>query len=71
MVLILELPAFWYSVAMGISMGHAVRSGTAYVEAFQDRIVPYLAVIVPALLISAIAESIAIQFATPSKPRGG
>ncbi len=61
LVPLIELPCFWLTIAMGISMGHAVQAGAPYGEALAVRAVAYLAVIAPLLLISALAESVAIR----------
>jgi hypothetical protein len=62
MVLALELPCFWYSIAMGMSMGHAVQAGVQpYAAALETRAAAYVGVIVPLLLCSAVAEAIAIR----------
>jgi hypothetical protein len=60
-VLVLELPCFWFAIGMGVRMGHQVQAGARYVEQLSHRAVPYVAVIVPLLLVSAIAEAIAIR----------
>lgn len=61
-VLVLELPCFWLSVAMGISMGHAVQSGVqSYGAALAERAVPYAAILLPLLLASAVAETVAMR----------
>ena len=61
LVLLLELPCFWLALAMGMSMGHAVRSGAAsYPHALGARAAAYAAVILPLLLLSALAEAVAI-----------
>lgn len=63
LVLVLELPCFWFAVGMGIRMGHRVQAGAPYAEQLLRVAVPYAAVIVPGLLVSAIAEAIAIRSA--------
>jgi len=61
-VLLLELPCFWYALAMGMSMGHAVQSGGAsYADALTVRAGAYAAVILPMLLLSAVAESVTVR----------
>lgn len=61
-VLTLELPCFWLALAMGMSMGHAVQAGTqSYLEALTPRAGAYGAVILPALLLSAVAEAVAVR----------
>jgi len=62
LVLLLELPCFFFAVAMGLSMGHAVQSGAAgYAAALSVRARAYFSVIVPVLLASALAEAGAIR----------
>ncbi|MHC4592436.1 MAG: stage II sporulation protein M [Planctomycetota bacterium] len=62
LVLVLELPCFWFSIGMGIKMGHDVQSGALpYPEALARRALAYAVVIVPLLLLSAMAEAIAIR----------
>ena len=61
LVLLLELPCFWYCIAMGISMGWAVQGGTPYQTALASRAPAYASVIVPLLLVSALAESVTIR----------
>jgi hypothetical protein len=61
-VLILELPCFWYSIAMGIRLGQEIAAGeTSYVQGIAPRIDAYVTVILPALLVSAVCEAIAIR----------
>ncbi len=61
LVLALELPCFWVSLAMGISMGHAVQGGEPYLAALAPRAAAYAAVVAPTLLASALAEAVAIR----------
>jgi hypothetical protein len=62
LVLALELPCFWFALAMGMSMGHAVQSGGAhYLLALAVRAGAYASVILPLLLLSALAESVALR----------
>lgn len=62
LVLVLELPSFFYAVAMGINMGWLVQRGElAYLPALSVRARAYAAVIVPMLLVSAVAEAVAIR----------
>ncbi len=65
LVLMLELPSFWFSIAMGISMGHAVQAGQSYVGELAVRSHAYLTVVAPLLLVSAIVEAIAIRGSSP------
>ena len=68
-VLLLELPCFWYALAMGMSMGHAVQSGEAsYADALAARAGAYAAVILPMLLLSAVAESVTVRGAGAREP---
>lgn len=70
LVLLLELPAFWLSIAMGLTMGHAVQIGGAtYAGALAERTAAYATVILPMLLASAVAEAVAIRGA--AAPYGG
>jgi len=72
LVLGLELPAFWYSVAMGISMGQGIQGSTVtYGSALLERAPAYGGVIVPILLISAIAETVAMSGAAGADDRAG
>lgn len=61
LVLMIELPCFWVSIAMGMRMGHQVEAGTPYLAALSTYATAYITVIVPLLLVSAVAESIAIR----------
>lgn len=61
-VMLLELPCFWYALAMGMSLGDAVQDGRApYLEALGVRALAYVTLVAPALLVSAAAESAAIR----------
>jgi hypothetical protein len=61
-VLLIELPCFWYCVALGISMGHVVQGGLAsYPAALALRAGAYVTVLLPLLMASALAEAIAIR----------
>jgi len=61
-VLILELPCFWYAIAMGIRLGQEIAAGqTSYMQGITPRIHAYLMVILPALLVSAVCEAFAIR----------
>jgi len=65
-VLMLELPSFWISVGMGIGMARELTKVGQYTLAnihtlLAPRVAAYTMVIVPALLISAIAETLAIR----------
>ncbi len=61
-VLLLELPCFWYSIAMGIRLGQEIVAGqTSYVEGIAARLHAYVLLILPVLLVSAVCEAIAIR----------
>ncbi|MFP4058344.1 MAG: hypothetical protein ACLF0G_15865 [Candidatus Brocadiia bacterium] len=65
-VLVLELPSFWISVGMGIGMGRALSSPGMYTwEQIRLLVIPrataYWTIIVPALFVSALAETAAIR----------
>ncbi len=65
LVLLLELPCFWYALGMGMSLGGDVqREGVQYLAALRPRAWAYLLLIVPTLLVSAVAEAIAIRAGT-------
>jgi hypothetical protein len=62
LVLVLELPCLFYAVAMGMNMGLLVQSGTVrYLPALSVRGRAYAGLIVPILLVSAVAETLAIR----------
>lgn len=61
-VVLLELPCFWYAIAMGMSLGQEVAAGTSsYGPAFEVRGRAYGAVLIPLLFLSAVCESIAVR----------
>ncbi len=61
-VILLELPCFWYSIAMGIRLGQEVAEGrTGYLEGMAARMDAYGQIILPVLLVSAVCEAIAIR----------
>lgn len=61
-VVLIELPCFWYAVAMGISLGQEIVAGrTSYADGVAVRLQAYAILIVPALLASAVCEAIAIR----------
>ncbi len=67
LVLLLELPCFWFAVGMGIEMGHLVQAGqVAYTAALSARAEAYAAVILPLLLVSAASEAVAIRGSSQS-----
>ena len=66
-VLALELPAFWLSLAMGVSMGQSVSAGVVtYGAALSQRAAVYGSLVLPMLLVSAVAESLAISGVAPA-----
>jgi len=67
-VLLLEMPCVLFTIAMGISMGHAVQSGVAYSQAFAVRAGAYLSVVLPLLVLSALAEAVAIRGSAAHTP---
>jgi hypothetical protein len=72
-MLFLELPCFWYSIAMGIRLGQEILTGqTSYVQGIPDRLHAYMFLILPILLVSAVCEAIAIRgmAASPLKSQG-
>lgn len=83
LVLVLELPAFWYSIGMGISLGHVLRDHYSLAEilffsynspgigrAFAQRGAAYLHIIVPVLAVSALAEAYSVSEASKMVPWG-
>ena len=61
-VLLLELPCFWYSIAMGIRLGQEIVAGqTSYLQGIPARLHAYVLLILPVLLVSAVCEAIAIR----------
>jgi hypothetical protein len=68
-VLLLELPCFWYSIAMGIRLGQEIAAGrTSYVQGIPARLHAYTLLILPTLLVSAVCEAIAIRGMSASPP---
>ncbi|MDP6438330.1 MAG: stage II sporulation protein M [Candidatus Brocadiia bacterium] len=66
LVVLLELPCFWYAIAMGVTLGRDVQAGEGYyLAALGVRGWAYARLIVPALLVSAAAESVAIRAGLP------
>ena len=60
-VLLLELPCFWYAIALGVGMGVEVQAGADYPEALSRAGAAYAQLIVPVLLVSAAAESVVVR----------
>ena len=86
LVVVLELPAFWFSIGMGISLGHHVREhfGLMQILLFRfgepgigpqlvERCQAYVRVIAPVLAVSALAEAYAVSETSKivSVSRGG
>jgi hypothetical protein len=70
-VLLLELPCFWYAIAMGIRLGQEIVAGqTTYSQGIASRVHAYLLCILPVLLVSAVCEAIAIRGMSGSQPEG-
>ncbi len=68
-VILLELPCFWYSIAMGIRLGQEIVAGqTSYVQGIATRLHAYAFLILPVLLVSAVCEAIAIRGMAASPP---
>ena len=68
-VILLELPCFWYSIAMGIRLGQEITAGrTDYVEGVATRLHAYVLLLLPVLLVSAVCEAIAIRGMASSPP---
>jgi len=61
-VLLLELPCFWYSIALGVTLGREVVEGQqGYAAALSARGAAYVRLVLPALLVSALCEAVAIR----------
>ena len=61
-VLILELPCFWYSIAMGIRLGQEILAGqTSYAAGIPGRLHAYALLVLPILFVSAVCEAMAIK----------
>ena len=74
-VVLLELPAFWFAIAMGTSIGrwwHDADPGGALGAAVLERLRAYAAVIVPILAVSGAVESVGVLAGLKEmKPTGG
>jgi hypothetical protein len=69
-VVILELPCFWYSIAMGIGLGQEVTADrTDYLQGIAVRIHAYACIILPLLLLSASCEAVAIRGLSAPPPQ--
>lgn len=60
-VILLELPCFWYAIAMGIKLGQIATSHGGYTAGFEERGRAYGSILIPILFASAICESIAVR----------
>jgi hypothetical protein len=70
-VLLLELPCFWYSIAMGIRLGQEIVNGhTSYMQGIPIRVHAYLVLVLPVLFVSAVCEAIAIKGMRGGPPEG-
>jgi hypothetical protein len=59
---LLELPCFFFSIGMGITLGkEVITHQTAYLSALETRAMVYATVVLPLLFLSAICETIAIR----------
>lgn len=59
---LIELPCFFYSIGMGITLGQEVmRDRVPYLSGLETRATVYLTTVLPLLLISAICETVAIR----------
>jgi len=72
-VLVLELPSFWLSVGMGIGMGRELTRVGQFTLAnmgalLGERATAYVSIILPLLLLSAIAETAAIRGHVVARP---
>ena len=68
LVLMLELPAFWFAIAMGITIGFAVQDqegGQKVMALTRLATQAYVSVILPVLFLSALAEAYAIHDVIP------
>jgi hypothetical protein len=62
MVIVLELPCFWYSIAMGMSLGSEIHAHQiTYVQGMAVRGQAYGTFFVPMLFLSALCESLAVR----------
>ena len=63
-VIVVELGSFWLAIGMGMKLGHVMRDHFAwetFVRAAEPRALAYVVVLVPALFLSAMAETAAIK----------
>ena len=62
---LIELPCFFYSIGMGITLGEAVsRDQVSYLAGLETRAGVYVTIVLPLLFFSAICETIAIRGAS-------
>jgi hypothetical protein len=61
-VLLLELPCFWFSIGMGLTLGREILAGSVeYGPGLALRAHAYSRVVLPLLLASAVCEGVAIR----------
>lgn len=74
LVALLELPAFWFAIALGTSLSRhwLPLAGPGVAESILARMTAYVTVIVPVLAISAAVEAVAVRMSTKETgPQGG
>lgn len=65
---LIELPCFFYSIGMGITLGQeVVHHRVTYLAGLETRATVYVTIVLPLLLISAISETVAIRGASSQK----
>ena len=72
-VLVIELPCFWMSVGMGIRLGRRLALDFSYTLANMGKLLgpraaAYVSIVVPALFLSALAETVAIRGHINARP---
>lgn len=63
-VVVVELSAFWFSIGMGMELGRAMGARFAwatFIGGAEPRVLAYALIVVPALALSAVAETAAIK----------
>lgn len=71
---VVELSAFWLAIGMGIKLGRQMRAEFAwatFAEYAQPRVLAYVLVLVPALVLSAAAETAAMKAMLRAEPQAG
>jgi hypothetical protein len=59
---LIELPCFFYSIGMGITLGQEIACDRVpYLTGLETRARVYITIVLPLLLISAVSETIAIR----------